>query len=208
MPDKPIVIIGGGPAGLSAAYELTKFGCKPVVLEQSSSLSGLARTEQYKGFYFDIGGHRFFTKAKAVEQIWHEVLGDDFRRCPRLSRIFYNGKFFNYPLKPINALRGLGIVRGSLILANYLKWQLFPYPEEEAFEQWVTNRFGKKLFSTFFETYTEKIWGIARSELKADWAAQRIKDLSLKTPVKILAIERRSFSSTHGTPRVLLCGFR
>ena len=180
MPDKPIVIIGGGPAGLTAAYELIKLGHKSIVLEKSGILGGLARTEQYKGFYFDIGGHRFFTKAKEVENIWHEVLGDEFLRRPRLSRIFYNGKFFNYPLKPINALRGLGVVRGSRILLSYLKWQLFPYPREDTFEQWVTNRFGKKLFSTFFETYTEKVWGIPCSELKAEWAAQRIKDLSLK----------------------------
>src|SRR5207245_6117124 len=104
-----------------------------------------------------------------------------FLRRPRLSRIYYRRKFFNYPLKPINALMGLGLVESVLIFLSYCRWRLFPYREEETFEQWVTNRFGKRLFLTFFKTYTEKVWGIPCSELKAEWAAQRIKDLSLKT---------------------------
>ena len=179
--DHPVIIIGAGPAGLTAAYELTKFNRRPIVLEKRDGVGGLARTENYKGYYFDIGGHRFFTKVDEVNRIWREVLGDDFLRRPRLSRIYYNGKFFDYPLKPLNALTGLGLLQSVLIVGSYLRWHLFPYRREETFEQWVTNRFGKRLFLSFFKTYTEKVWGIPCSELKAEWAAQRIKDLSLKT---------------------------
>jgi protoporphyrinogen oxidase len=146
-------------------------------------VGGLARTESYKGFYFDIGGHRFFTKSADVQKMWQEVLGDAFLRRPRLSRIYYHKTFFFYPLKPFNALKGLGLFESLRIIVSYLQWQLFPYRREDSFEQWVTNRFGKRLFLTFFKTYTEKVWGIPCSELKAEWAAQRIKDLSLKTAV-------------------------
>jgi protoporphyrinogen oxidase len=176
-----VIIIGAGPAGLTAAYELTKFDRRPIVLEKLDKVGGLARTESYKGFHFDMGGHRFFTKVDEVKKMWDKVLRDDFLRRPRLSRIYYNRKFFYYPLKALNALLGLGIWQSILIVLSYLKWQLFPYKREDTFEQWVTNRFGKRLFLTFFKTYTEKVWGIPCSELRAEWAAQRIKDLSLKT---------------------------
>lgn len=179
--DKQVVIIGAGPAGLTAGYELTKHNVRPIVLEQDNKVGGLARTENYKGYYFDMGGHRFFTKSEPVNQMWHEVLGEEFLRRPRLSRIFYQDKFFFYPLKMMNALLGLGLWQAILILASFIKWQIFPYKEEETFEQWVTNRFGKRLFEIFFKTYTEKVWGIPCSELKAEWAAQRIKNLSLKS---------------------------
>jgi protoporphyrinogen oxidase len=181
--DKQVIVIGGGPAGLTAAYELTNYGLHPTVLEKRNIVGGLARTENYKGFHFDMGGHRFFTKSEAVKKMWHEVLGDSFLRRPRLSRIYYKKKFFSYPLKPLNALKGLGFLESVLIILSYVRWQLFPYRHVETFEQWVTNRFGKRLFLTFFKTYTEKVWGIPCSELKAEWAAQRIKDLSLKTAV-------------------------
>lgn len=177
------IIIGGGPAGLTAAYELIRQGEKPIVFEKLDKVGGIARTENYKGFHFDMGGHRFYTKSEEVQQFWDEILGDDFLVRPRLSRIFYKDKYFNYPLKPLNALLGLGPFEGILIGLSYLRWHLFPYKEEETFEQWVTNRFGKRLFETFFKSYTEKVWGISCSELKAEWAAQRIKDLSLKTAV-------------------------
>jgi len=179
--DKQVVVIGAGPAGLTAAYELTKFNQRPIVLEKRENVGGLARTENYKGFYFDMGGHRFFTKVEEVKKLWHEILRGNFLRRPRLSRIYYSGKFFNYPLKPLNALIGLGFLRSVLIALSYVRWQLFPYRREDTFEQWVTNRFGKRLFQTFFKTYTEKVWGIPCSELRAEWAAQRLKDLSLKT---------------------------
>jgi protoporphyrinogen oxidase len=179
--DKHVVVIGGGPAGLTAAYELVKCGLRPTVLEKGNMVGGLARTENYKGFHFDMGGHRFFTKSQEVKKMWQEVLGDDFLRRPRLSRIYYRKMFFYYPLKPFNTLKGLGVLESILILLSYLRWRLFPYRYEDTFEQWVTNRFGRRLFLTFFKTYTEKVWGIPCSELKAEWAAQRIKDLSLKT---------------------------
>jgi len=179
--DTHVVIIGGGPAGLTAAYELAKYGLCPTVLEKGNMVGGLARTEQYKGFHFDMGGHRFFTKSPDVQKLWHEILGDDFRRRPRLSRIYFKKRFFPYPLKPFETLKGLGLWESLLIVLSYLRWQLFPYRREDTFEQWVTNRFGQRLFLTFFKTYTEKVWGIPCSELKAEWAAQRIKDLSLKT---------------------------
>jgi len=175
-----VVVIGAGPAGLTAAYELTRLGCQPIVVEQNDRVGGLARTENFKGYYFDMGGHRFFTKSRDVSALWSEVLGEDFLLRPRTSRIYYNGKFFSYPLKPLNALASLGPWQGLLILLSYLRWILFPYNVEETFEEWVTNRFGRRLFQIFFKSYTEKVWGIPCSELRAEWAAQRIKDLSVK----------------------------
>jgi protoporphyrinogen oxidase len=185
------VVIGAGPSGLTAAYELTKLGHTPLVIEQQNLMGGIASTAQYRGYFFDMGGHRFFTKVEEVKKMWHEVLGDDFLRRPRLSRIYYDGKFFYYPLRPLNALKGLGLWEGLLILLSYLKWQIFPYRREDTFEQWVTNRFGKRLFRTFFKTYTEKVWGISCSELKAEWAAQRIKDLSLRTALLNMFLKPR-----------------
>jgi len=179
--DGQVVIIGAGPAGLTAAYELTKFNMCPIVLEKGDKVGGLSRTEVYKGFYFDMGGHRFFTKVEEVQVIWRALLGDQLLRRSRLSRIHYAGTFFHYPLKPVDALRGLGLWESVLVVISYLRWQLFPSRCEETYEQWVTNRFGRRLFRTFFKTYTEKVWGISCSELQSEWAAQRIKDLSLKT---------------------------
>ncbi len=183
MTGNDFVILGAGPAGLTAAYEALRHGVRPVVLEKSVTIGGIARTEQYKGYHFDMGGHRFFTKNAEINRIWRDVLADDFLRRDRLSRIFYKKRFFHYPLRPANALLGLGIVESFLILLSYLRWKLFPCRQEDTFEQWVTNRFGRRLFRTFFKTYTEKVWGIPCSELKAEWAAQRIKDLSLRTAV-------------------------
>jgi protoporphyrinogen oxidase len=179
--DRRVVVIGAGPAGLTAAYESTKYAVSPTVLEKRHTVGGIARTENYNGFYFDMGGHRFFTKSERVNKLWHEILGDDFLRRRRLSRIYYDRKFFHYPIRPVNALAGLGVYHSVMVVLSYLRWQLFPYEQEDTFEQWVTNRFGRRLFETFFKTYTEKVWGISCSELKAEWAVQRIKDLSLKT---------------------------
>jgi len=179
----PVIIIGAGPAGLTAAYELVKQGIHPKVLEKGDKVGGIARTETYKGYRFDIGGHRFFTKVEPVQRLWQEVLGDAFIKVPRLSRIFYKGRFFNYPLNLVNTLYNLGIIESLLILLSYFKAQLRPNPKEDTFEQWVVNRFGERLYKTFFKTYTEKVWGIPCDKIQADWAAQRIKGLSLRTAV-------------------------
>ncbi len=179
-----VVIIGGGPAGLTAGYKLTEHRVPVTVLEKATLVGGLARTETYKGYRFDVGGHRFFTKSRLVQKMWVEVLGSDFLKRPRLSRIYYRRKFFDYPLKPIGALRGLGLFNGLHIVLSYLRAQLFPHRHEETFEHWVTNRFGKRLFEIFFKSYTEKVWGISCSELRAEWAAQRIKTLTLWSTLK------------------------
>ena len=191
-----VVVIGAGPAGLTAAYEASRLGLPTVVLEKSGDVGGLARTAEYRGFHFDMGGHRFFTKDERIEKMWRDVLGPDLLRRPRMSRIYYRGRFFRYPLRPWNALRGLGIWQAIAITASYVKAQLFPSRKEETFEQWVTNRFGRQLYRIFFKTYTEKVWGVPCSELKAEWAAQRIKDLSLKTALSNMFVRSRTTIKT------------
>ncbi|MFN6951627.1 MAG: NAD(P)/FAD-dependent oxidoreductase [Albidovulum sp.] len=177
----PVVVIGGGPAGLTAAYEVQKRSArhKPKVYEAGRIVGGISRTESNNGYRFDIGGHRFFTKVSEVEAMWHEVLGNDFITVPRLSRIYYREKFFDYPLKLMNALVNIGPYESMRILLSYFKWQVLPYKKEESFEEWVINRFGGRLYMHFFRSYTQKVWGINPKEIRADWAAQRIKNLSL-----------------------------
>jgi len=178
-----VVIMGGGPAGLSAGYALTKKGYHVTVIEKEKQVGGISKTVEKKGYRFDLGGHRFFTKIEEVEQLWNEVLEEDFLLRPRLSRIFYLGKFFDYPIKPFNALAGLGIYEAVSIMASYLKVKVKPIRPEESFEDWVVNRFGRRLFEHFFKSYTEKVWGMSTKELKAEWAAQRIQGLSLVSAV-------------------------
>ena len=191
--DKKVIVIGAGPAGLTAAYELSKANIRSIVLEKDSIVGGISRTVNYKGYHFDIGGHRFFTKVKAVNDMWHNVLPDgDFLRRKRLSRIYYNKRFFYYPLRVSNALLGLGPWNSLLILVSYLWAQTFPGKSEETFEQWVSNRFGKRLYEVFFKTYTEKVWGMPCSEISAEWAAQRIKGLSLLTALKNALIKQHT----------------
>jgi len=204
----PIVIIGAGPAGLTAAYVLSKAGVRSIVLEKDQTVGGIARTINYKNYYFDIGGHRFFTKAKSVENIWDEVLGEDLLRRDRLSRIYYNKKYFYYPLRPLNTLLGLGIWNSILIFSSYLNSQLFPSKQEETFEQWVSNRFGKRLFRIFFKTYTEKVWGISCDKISAEWAGQRVKGLSLMTALKYAIMRNRSgYQGKKGVIKTLIDQF-
>jgi protoporphyrinogen oxidase len=194
--ERRFIIIGGGPAGLTAGYTLTKNRLKPIILEMSDKVGGIARTENYKGYYFDMGGHRFFSKEPEVNLLWQEVMGDDFLCRPRLSRIYYNHTFFHYPLKPLNALAGLGLWQSFLVGLSYLRWHLFPYRCEDTFEEWVTNRFGKRLFNIFFKSYTEKVWGISTSELSADWAAQRIKNLDLRVAILSMFLKPKTKVTT------------
>jgi protoporphyrinogen oxidase len=178
------VIIGAGPAGLTAAYELSKLGMGSTVLEADKQVGGLSRTVNYQGYRFDIGGHRFFTKVPLINELWKEMLGEDFLLRPRLSRIHYQGHFYDYPLKATNALAGLGPIEALLVGLSFSKAKLFPHAEETNLEQWVANRFGHRLYEIFFKTYTEKVWGIPCNEISADWAAQRIKNLSLPEAVR------------------------
>ncbi len=189
---KKVIIIGAGPAGLTAAYELCKAGIQSLVLEKDNMVGGLARTLNHSGYYFDMGGHRFFTKVKTVENMWHEVLGEDFLKRSRLSRIYYNKRYFYYPLRAFNALSGLGFWNSFLILLSYLKARLLPDKPEETFEKWVSNRFGKRLYKTFFKTYTEKVWGIPCNEIRAEWAAQRIMGLSLLSALKNALLDQKN----------------
>ncbi|HYM11422.1 MAG TPA: NAD(P)/FAD-dependent oxidoreductase [Bryobacterales bacterium] len=184
MESPGIVIIGAGPAGLTAAYELAKAGVVSTVLEKDDVVGGIARTATYKGYRFDIGGHRFFTKVTLVEQMWREVLGGDLIRRSRLSRIYYHGKFYYYPLRALNALMNLGLLETMRCMASYGWAKLHPRRPENDFATWVTNRFGRRLFEIFFKTYTEKVWGIPCTEIQAEWAAQRIKGLSLSSAIK------------------------
>jgi len=189
-----VLIIGAGPAGLTAAYELGKDGHRSTVLEADQQVGGLARTVTYRGYRFDIGGHRFFSKVPLVNELWKEILGEDLLQRPRLSRIYYRGRYFDYPLKPLNALAGLGPLEALRIGASYAGARLFPAREERNFEQWVSNRFGRRLYEIFFKTYTEKVWGMPCSEISADWAAQRIKNLSLRE-----AVVNALFRTEHGS---------
>jgi protoporphyrinogen oxidase len=192
-PGDHVVVIGAGPAGLTAAYLLSKQGYRTTVLEADDIVGGISQTAQYKGYRFDIGGHRFFTKVQPVQDLWEELLGPEFISVPRLSRIHYNGKYFNYPLKAANALKGLGPIKAIRILWSYLQAALYPSPVEENFEQWVSNRFGRQLYEIFFKTYTEKVWGIPCTEIRAEWAAQRIQGLSLARAIaSAAAMNRRS----------------
>ena len=188
-----VVIIGGGPAGLTAAYELCRADVPSIVLEKEGVVGGLARTIRHQGYRFDIGGHRFFTKVKSVEDLWREILPNgDFLRRRRLSRIYYNKRFIHYPLRFSSTMLQVGVRKGAPVVFSYLRARLFPERNVESFAQWVTNRFGRRFYQLFFKTYTEKVWGISCDELAAEWAAQRIKDLSLSAAMKNLLFKRRT----------------
>jgi protoporphyrinogen oxidase len=184
MSNKKVIVVGAGPAGLTAAWELAEKGIEVTVLESDSHyVGGLARTVQWRGFRFDIGGHRFFSKNPDITRWWRERLGADFIQVKRLSRIIYNGHFFDYPLKPWNALSQLGIGTSLACVVSFLRRQIFPIRPERSFEDWISNRFGDRLYRIFFKTYTEKVWGIPCTAISADWASQRIQGLSLARAV-------------------------
>ncbi len=174
-----IAIIGAGPAGLTAAYLLAKAGFQPVVYEAQQQVGGLSRTIDLWGYKADLGPHRFFSSDRRVNELWLEVVGKDYQMVNRLTRIFYKNKFFQYPLKPFDALAKLGVVEAGKCIASFTSEKISPTPLNGDFESWVTNRFGKRLFEYFFKSYSEKLWGISCQELDADFAAQRIKKLSL-----------------------------
>ena len=179
-----VAVIGAGPAGLTAAYLLSKAGYSVTVIEKDPVyVGGISRTVEHQGFRFDIGGHRFFSKSKEVVDLWNEILPDDFIQRPRMSRIYYEGKFYSYPLRAFEALWNLGIWRSALCMASFARAKLFPNKDVRSFQDWTVNQFGRKLFSIFFKTYTEKVWGMPCDEMSADWAAQRIKGLSLGAAV-------------------------
>jgi protoporphyrinogen oxidase len=176
-----VCIAGAGPAGLAAAYGLVQAGLRPAVFDAAPVVGGLARTEIYKGYRFDIGGHRFLTKVPEIEALWKQMLGDDLITVKRLSRIHYEGQYFDYPLNVANVLGNIGPGEAFLFLTSYLQSRWRPRPQDDTFEDWIVNRFGERMYERFFKTYTEKVWGIPCSQIRADWAAQRIRGLSFPT---------------------------
>ena len=178
------LILGAGPAGLTAGYLLAKLGRRVLVLEAEEQVGGLSKTVVRDGYRFDLGGHRFFTKSPEVESLWLEVLGEELLLRPRLSRIYWNGRFLDYPLSGHDVVRKLGPVELGRCVASYLATVPRRKGREESLEEWVSNRFGRRLYDLFFRTYTEKVWGVPGSEIRAEWAAQRIKGLSLRTAAK------------------------
>src|SRR4030088_3423937 len=201
--------MGAGPAGLTAAYELLKHDVPLTVVEQDPvQVGGLARTAEYKGYRFDIGGHRFFSKNQEVEDLWTEILGEEMLTRDRLSRIYYRGRFFAYPIKAVNALWNLGPFEAARCLASYARARLQPVKNPRSLEDWVRNQFGFRLFSIFFKTYTEKVWGISTKELSADWAAQRIKSLDLWLVLRSALLPTKRPSNRGEVVTTLIDNFR
>jgi len=204
-----VVIIGAGPAGLTAGYLLSKRGISVTILEADSQyVGGISRTVNYKGFCFDIGGHRFFSKSQQVEDLWSELLPNDMLERPRISRILYRGKLYSYPLKPLETLAKLGVFESGRCFVSYLKARLRPDPDPRSFEDWVTNQFGRRLFEIFFKTYTEKVWGMSCKDISSDWAAQRIRGLSLWSAVRDGLGWRRGNENRETVIKTLINTFR
>jgi protoporphyrinogen oxidase len=204
-----VAIIGAGPAGLTAAYILSKAGVPVTVMEADPRyVGGIARTVEHNGFRFDIGGHRFFSKSQEIEDLWTELVPDGLLERPRKSRILYKGQFYSYPLKPAEALWKLGFVESFLCGLSYLRARISPVADPKNLEDWVSNEFGGRLFRTFFKTYTEKVWGVNCKELSADWSAQRIKGLSLGSAIKSALLPRRRPADRSRMIKTLLTTFR
>ena len=178
-------ILGAGPAGLASALELVRNGIKDIVLlDRNPVTGGLSRTENREGYLFDVGPHRFFTNNKEINSLWKSTLGNDFQAVNRLTRIYYNNKFFNYPIKAGDVITKLGVFELSHAMFSYLGSKFRINAKEDTFEDWISNKFGRKLFKTFFKTYTEKVWGIPCDQIGAEWAAQRIKGLDIIQVIK------------------------
>jgi protoporphyrinogen oxidase len=209
MTRNSVAVIGAGPAGLTAAYLLSKEGVKVTVLEADPTyVGGIARTVRYNGYYFDIGGHRFFSKSKEVEDLWTEILPNDMLDRPRSSRIFYRGQFYSYPLKATEALINLGLFESTRCLLSYAKARAFKVKDPRNLEDWVSNQFGRRLFGIFFKTYTEKVWGMSCKEISSDWAAQRIKGLSLASAIVHALVPRRKSGDGAKVIKTLIDSFR
>src|SRR5690242_10155200 len=180
-PERPVVVLGGGPAGLTAGYLLAKQGRPVIVLESSDQVGGIARTEVRDGYRFDLGGHRFFTKVQVVDDLWFEILGaDEFLQRPRMSRVYYRGKLYDYPLRVMNVLRNIGPVEAVRCVGSYFWTKYVRKPRDlSTLEGYIVSNYGWRLYGHFFKTYTEKVWGVPVSEISADWGAQRIKGMSL-----------------------------
>ena len=198
--DLRVVVIGAGPAGLTAAFELEKADVHSTILEADDIVGGISRSVERDGYRFDIGGHRFFTKVPEVEALWHEILPDeDFLLRPRMSRIYYKGKYYDYPIKPVNALKNLGPVEAVRCIASALWVRVRPPKSQDTLEDYIVANYGRRLFDHFFKTYNEKVWGVPASELSADWGAQRIKGMSIFDavwePIRAKVAGRRKGSS-------------
>jgi len=181
---KTAIVLGAGPAGLAAALELARNNVQVIIYERDEIVGGISKTKEHHGYRFDMGGHRFFTKNREVEVWWHVALESNFQRIPRLSRIYYNRRFFKYPITIMDALKNAGIGPSALWFLSFLRYKIMPIRPEKSFADWVTNRFGKRLFETFFKSYTEKVWGIPTTELSSEWAVQRIRGLSLWSAIR------------------------
>lgn len=186
------VILGAGPSGLGAGYEFAKHQQPVTIFDTHSIIGGLARTINFNGNLFDVGPHRFYTKDKTVLKLWEETLGKDFLHVPRLTRIYYRNRFFDYPIKAGNVLQNLGLFETGLMLLSYFWAMIMPKKKAISFEDWISQKFGKKLYRTFFKTYTEKVWGVPCNQIDARWAAQRIKGLNLTEVITNALMPKRA----------------